>query len=46
MSVLLLLFLFVVTAAYLLITRERDTTSKVSPKPAPKTPARTEAGNA
>ena len=42
MSVLLLLFLFVVTAAYLLITRERDTT----PKPAPKAPARTEASHA
>ncbi len=46
MSVLLLLFLFVVTAAYLLITRERDTTPKVAPKPAPKAPARTEASNA
>jgi multiple sugar transport system permease protein len=46
MSVLLLLFLFVVTAAYLLITRERDRTPKAAPKPAAKAAARTEASNA
>jgi len=46
MSVLLLLFLFVVTAAYLLITRERNTTPKGASKPAPKAPARTEDSHA
>ena len=42
MSVLLLLFLFVVTAAYLLITRDRSTT----PKTAAPAPARTEDSHA
>jgi multiple sugar transport system permease protein len=42
MSVLLLLFLFVVTAAYLLITRERGTT----PQTASPAPARTEDSHA
>jgi multiple sugar transport system permease protein len=43
MSVLLLLFLFIVTAAYLLITRERDTTKATAPA---KAPTRTEGSNA
>jgi multiple sugar transport system permease protein len=42
MSVLLLLFLFVVTAAYLLITRERGAT----PQTASPAPARTEDSHA
>jgi multiple sugar transport system permease protein len=42
MSVLLLLFLFVVTAAYLLITRDRNTT----PKTTTPAPARTEDSHA
>ena len=45
MSVLLLLFLFVVTAAYLLITRERNTTPKAA-SACPEAPARTEDSHA